>query len=114
MTVTKAAKVVPTPVIAQMHGSLLHLLTLRISWTVNQAFVLHPGGKFAFEERPKPTLQSDRDVIVRVIATGLCGSDVSEMASNFPISLFLHYSIFRDAIENNTSPYRSITGNTVG
>ncbi|OGE54799.1 hypothetical protein PENARI_c005G11646 [Penicillium arizonense] len=52
MTVTKAAK------------------------TVNQAFVLHPGGKFAFEERHKPTLQSDRDVIVRVIATGLCGSDV--------------------------------------
>ncbi|KAJ6183958.1 hypothetical protein N7519_005259 [Penicillium mononematosum] len=44
--------------------------------TANQAFVLHPGGTFAFEERSKPTLQSDRDVIVRVMATGLCGSDV--------------------------------------
>ncbi|KAJ5049977.1 putative D-xylulose reductase A [Penicillium chrysogenum] len=44
--------------------------------TANQAFVLHKGGTFAFEERSKPTLQSDRDVIVRVMATGLCGSDV--------------------------------------
>ncbi|KAL2832590.1 chaperonin 10-like protein [Aspergillus cavernicola] len=44
--------------------------------TVNQALILHPGGSFTYEERPKPTLQSDRDVIVKVIATGLCGSDV--------------------------------------
>ncbi|KAL3477567.1 chaperonin 10-like protein [Aspergillus californicus] len=42
----------------------------------DQAFVLHPGGKFTFEERPTPVVQSDRDVIVQVIATGLCGSDV--------------------------------------
>ncbi|KAJ5178493.1 uncharacterized protein N7500_001192 [Penicillium coprophilum] len=47
-----------------------------VDQTANQAFVLHPGGTFAFEERSKPTLQSDRDVIVRVMATGLCGSDV--------------------------------------
>ncbi|KAJ5479780.1 hypothetical protein N7530_005289 [Penicillium desertorum] len=44
--------------------------------TANQAFMLHPGGKFTFEERSKPAIQSDRDVIVRVMATGLCGSDV--------------------------------------
>ncbi|KAH8698850.1 chaperonin 10-like protein [Talaromyces proteolyticus] len=41
-----------------------------------QAFVLNPSGLFAFEERSIPILQSDRDVIVQVIATGLCGSDV--------------------------------------
>ncbi|KAJ5893455.1 hypothetical protein N7495_005146 [Penicillium taxi] len=41
-----------------------------------QAFVLHPGGKFTFEASIKPTLQTDRDVIVQVIATGICGSDV--------------------------------------
>ena len=46
----------------------------------NQAFVLHPGGSFVFEERTVPTLQSDRDVIVRVAATGLCGSDVSSLS----------------------------------
>ncbi|KAL4876382.1 chaperonin 10-like protein [Aspergillus karnatakaensis] len=42
----------------------------------NQAFVLYPGGKFGYEERKKPVLQTHRDVIVQVIATGLCGSDV--------------------------------------
>ncbi|KAL3445542.1 chaperonin 10-like protein [Aspergillus insuetus] len=42
----------------------------------NQAFVLYPGGRFGFEDREIPTLQSERDVLVRVIATGLCGSDV--------------------------------------
>lgn len=35
------------------------------------------GGSFYYENRGVPTLQSDRDVIVRVVATGLCGSDVS-------------------------------------
>ncbi|CAG8938925.1 unnamed protein product [Penicillium salamii] len=44
--------------------------------TPNEAFVLHPGGKFFFEERSKPTIQSSRDVIVQIMATGLCGSDV--------------------------------------
>lgn len=43
----------------------------------NEAFVLHPGGSFTFEERDIPTLQNDRDILVRVAATGLCGSDVS-------------------------------------
>ncbi|GFG07273.1 probable D-xylulose reductase A [Aspergillus udagawae] len=43
---------------------------------VNQAFVLHPGGSFHYEQRAIPTLRSERDVLVRIIATGLCGSDV--------------------------------------
>ncbi|KAI9935127.1 hypothetical protein ASPWEDRAFT_31457 [Aspergillus wentii DTO 134E9] len=43
---------------------------------VNHALVLHPGGAFNYQERDIPVIQSDRDVIVRVIATGLCGSDV--------------------------------------
>lgn len=45
--------------------------------SANKAFVLHPGGSFAFEERIIPALLSERDVIVRIAATGLCGSDVS-------------------------------------
>ncbi|GLA28420.1 hypothetical protein CBS147346_2423 [Aspergillus niger] len=43
---------------------------------INQAFVLHPGGRFDYEERVIPNLQTDRDVIVQVIVTGLCGSDI--------------------------------------
>ncbi|CAI7678541.1 hypothetical protein N7533_003881 [Penicillium manginii] len=44
--------------------------------TANPAFVLHPGGKFTYEQRAVPDLETDRDVIVRIVATGLCGSDV--------------------------------------
>ncbi|KAE8154080.1 chaperonin 10-like protein [Aspergillus avenaceus] len=42
----------------------------------NKASVLSPERTFSYEERAIPTLQSERDVIVRVVATGLCGSDV--------------------------------------
>lgn len=43
----------------------------------NQSFVLSPSRTFSFEDRPVPELQTRRHVRVRVIATGLCGSDVS-------------------------------------
>ncbi|BCS14890.1 hypothetical protein ALUC_70123A [Aspergillus luchuensis] len=44
--------------------------------SVNRALVLHPGGTFTYSEREIPTIESDRDVLVRVVATGLCGSDI--------------------------------------
>ncbi|PYI07793.1 putative sorbitol/xylitol dehydrogenase [Aspergillus sclerotiicarbonarius CBS 121057] len=44
--------------------------------SINHALVLHPGGTFSYSERDIPTIQSDRDVLVRVVATGLCGSDI--------------------------------------
>lgn len=40
--------------------------------------MLKPGGSFYYETREAPTIQSDQDVIVKVVATGLCGSDVSD------------------------------------
>ncbi|KAB8204097.1 chaperonin 10-like protein [Aspergillus parasiticus] len=43
---------------------------------INKASVLRPGGSFYYEDKEIPSLESDRDVIVRVVATGLCGSDV--------------------------------------
>jgi L-iditol 2-dehydrogenase len=80
--------------------------------TANQAFVLHPGGTFTFEERNTPTIQSDRDVIVRVMATGLCGSDVSEINSKFANARVFRSPIFtppllarQDTLKTNkTSP----------
>lgn len=42
----------------------------------NRSFVLSPARLFSFEDRPVPELQSSRHVRVRVVATGLCGSDV--------------------------------------
>ncbi|SPB49663.1 unnamed protein product [Aspergillus niger] len=44
--------------------------------SVNRALVLHPGGTFTHSERRIPTIESNRDVLVRVVATGLCGSDI--------------------------------------
>ncbi|KAF2683177.1 GroES-like protein, partial [Lentithecium fluviatile CBS 122367] len=43
---------------------------------INFSCVLSASRKFSFEERLVPTLRSSRDVRVRVIATGLCGSDI--------------------------------------
>lgn len=46
----------------------------------NLSFVLRTDRTFAYETRQAPLPQTSRDVVVRVVATGLCGSDVSEHA----------------------------------
>jgi L-iditol 2-dehydrogenase len=43
---------------------------------INEVFVLSPERYFTFEKRPIPALQNSKDVRVRIIAIGLCGSDV--------------------------------------
>jgi L-iditol 2-dehydrogenase len=42
----------------------------------DRAFVLRRRGEFYYENRPQPILHSRRDVLVQIVATGLCGSDV--------------------------------------
>ncbi|RMX86193.1 hypothetical protein D0869_03255, partial [Hortaea werneckii] len=42
----------------------------------NVAFVLGTDRKFVYERRQAPVLESSRDVVVQVVATGLCGSDI--------------------------------------
>ncbi|KAF2024669.1 hypothetical protein EK21DRAFT_117579 [Setomelanomma holmii] len=42
----------------------------------NEVFVLSPDRPFSCEKRPIPQLRNSRDVRVRIIATGLCGSDI--------------------------------------
>ncbi|KAF8470876.1 chaperonin 10-like protein [Kalaharituber pfeilii] len=44
--------------------------------TKNLSFVLKKPHEVAFEDRPIPELKSDRDVLVQVKVTGICGSDV--------------------------------------
>ena len=41
-----------------------------------KAVVLQAGHRFAVEEVPEPQLQKDGDVIVRVTAAAICGSDI--------------------------------------
>ncbi|KAF2437992.1 GroES-like protein [Karstenula rhodostoma CBS 690.94] len=43
---------------------------------LNYSFVLSPAKQFTYEQRPILELPSSRHVRVRVIATGLCGSDI--------------------------------------
>lgn len=43
----------------------------------NKAFVLVQAGQFQYEMRDTQSLPDQRHVRVRVVATGLCGSDVS-------------------------------------
>ncbi|KAJ4287159.1 Endo-1,4-beta-xylanase 2 [Kalmusia sp. IMI 367209] len=42
----------------------------------NYSFVLSPSRQFSYEEKSIPELRKSTDVRVRVIATGLCGSDI--------------------------------------
>lgn len=51
---------------------------------INDSFILKTQGEFTYEERPVIPLQTTRHVRVRVIATGLCGSDVSSSARETP------------------------------
>jgi len=41
------------------------------------AFVLGVNREFGFEARPRPKPATSKDVVVKVMATGICGSDVS-------------------------------------
>lgn len=66
--------------------------------SVNRALVLHPGGTFTHSERRIPTIESDRDVLVRVVATGLCGSDVRDNSSLLIRSMILSYCLHADSL----------------
>lgn len=50
----------------------------------NRSFVLHPSRTFSFESRPLPELQTSRHVRIKIVATGLCGSDVSAVLLSTP------------------------------
>ncbi|OBT58320.1 hypothetical protein VE04_00745 [Pseudogymnoascus sp. 24MN13] len=49
--------------------------TLQVS-EENRVFVLRRKGEFHYETRPTPELPTSRHVLVRIMATGICGSDI--------------------------------------
>ncbi|RAK95409.1 GroES-like protein, partial [Aspergillus ibericus CBS 121593] len=67
--------------------------------SINRALVLHPGGTFSYTERDIPTIQSDRDVLVRVVATGLCGSDACDRLSDIIIHYWQHGKLGRNEVK---------------
>ena len=74
---------VPSYRLAQPEVASLHQSTPDGGRTndVNRAFVLSPSRTFSFEDRSVPELPSSRHVRIRIVATGLCGSDVSAYAT---------------------------------
>jgi alcohol dehydrogenase len=49
-----------------------------------RALVYHGPGQKAWEEVPKPTLQDDRDALVRVDAVTICGTDLHILKGDVP------------------------------
>ena len=44
-----------------------------------KSVVIHAEGSVRVEERPIPQIQTDDDVLIKVISSGLCGSDIPRM-----------------------------------
>lgn len=61
-----------------------------------KSVVIHAEGDVRVEERPMPTLKNDDDVLVKVICSGLCGSDIPRIfakgAHYYPITLGHEFS----------------------
>lgn len=61
-----------------------------------KSVVIHAEGNVCVEERPEPQLQHDDDVKVRVVSSGLCGSDIPRIfakgAHFYPITLGHEFS----------------------
>lgn len=49
-----------------------------------KALVYHGPGKKAWEERPRPKIQDDKDAIVKVLKTTICGTDLHIMKGDVP------------------------------
>jgi len=49
-----------------------------------KALVYHGPGKKSWEEKPKPVIQNDTDVIVKIIKTTICGTDLHILKGDVP------------------------------
>lgn len=49
-----------------------------------KALVYHGPGKIALEDKPKPTLLSSTDAIVKITKTTICGTDLHILKGDVP------------------------------
>ena len=65
-----------------------------------KSVVIHAEGQVRVEERPVPDIQAADDVRVRVVCSGLCGSDIprifAKAAHYYPITLGHEFSGYVD------------------
>src|SRR5664279_749370 len=52
--------------------------------TTMKALVYHGPGKISWEEKPKPVIQDNTDVIVKVVKTTICGTDLHILKGDLP------------------------------
>lgn len=61
-----------------------------------KSVVIHAEGEVRVEERPMPCLETEDDVLVKVVSSGLCGSDIPRIfahgAHYYPITLGHEFS----------------------
>ena len=61
-----------------------------------KSVVIHAEGSVRVEERPIPQIQGTDDVLVRIVCSGLCGSDIPRIfakgAHYYPITLGHEFS----------------------
>ncbi|WP_049293762.1 galactitol-1-phosphate 5-dehydrogenase [Franconibacter helveticus] len=61
-----------------------------------KSVVIHTEGSVCVEERPVPRIEADNEVLVKVISSGLCGSDIPRIfakgAHYYPITLGHEFS----------------------
>jgi len=66
-----------------------------------KSVVIHAEGRVRVEERPVPYIQAEDDVLVRVVCSGLCGSDIPRIfakgAHYYPITLGHEFSGYVEA-----------------
>src|SRR5674476_53635 len=52
--------------------------------TTMKALVYHGPGKKSWEDKPKPAIQNATDVIVKIIKTTICGTDLHILKGDLP------------------------------
>lgn len=72
-----------------------------------KSVVINAEGKVCVEERPEPQLQHEDDVKVKVVSSGLCGSDIPRIfaggAHFYPITLGHEFSGYISEVGNKVS-----------
>lgn len=72
-----------------------------------KSVVIHAEGSVRVEERPVPQIQAADDVLVRVVCSGLCGSDIPRIfakgAHYYPITLGHEFSGYVEACGSGVS-----------
>jgi alcohol dehydrogenase len=52
--------------------------------SIMKALVYHGSGKYAWEDKPRPTIQEPTDAIVRVTTSTICGTDLHILKGDLP------------------------------